>query len=332
MREGRKMLIRPANESDKDSWIKLAKDVAHIFRHPGMPEDKNFHEYIEAKLSKHEALIAVDRMTNNCLGIIGFSRTHNRITWFGVFERYRGKGVGAKLLKYALNQLDCSKEITVETYREDYKPGLAARSLYHKNGFVEVGNNLFDPFGNPICKMTIKPSGKKQGESFHYKYDHYSKIARKEICPVCLGIEHPYPPVLIKEMEYSWLECYIEAQGCLFGKCHILSKVHSEHFYDMNPTDMTNFMGDVQKAAKALHKVTGAVKINYEIHGNTVPHLHVHLFPRYIDDNFPSAPIQYHMTEPSPYDSEAEFYWFVEQMRLEMLIEAGSHLQTITNN
>jgi hypothetical protein len=56
-----------------------------------------------------------------------------------------------------LNQLDSSKEITVETYREDYEPGLAARSLYHKNGFVEVDNNLFDPLGNPICKMAIKP-------------------------------------------------------------------------------------------------------------------------------------------------------------------------------
>ena len=59
----------------------------------------------------------------------------------------------------------------------------------------------------------------------------------------------------------------------------------------MSKEDMANFMEDVQRVARALHKVTGAVKINYEIHGNSMPHLHVHLFPRYIDDDFPSAPI-----------------------------------------
>lgn len=46
-----------------------------------------------------------------------------------------------------------------------------------------------------------------------------------------------------------------------------------------------------------------------------MPHLHVHLFPRYIDDDFPSAPIDYHVIEPSPYESEEEFLWFVNSMR-----------------
>ncbi len=196
--------------------------------------------------------------------------------------------------------------------------GIPARNVYHKNGFVDIDTSVFDHLGNPRCKMVIKPTGKKQGGSFHYKYAQYAKMAKKESCPICQGVESPHPPVLIKEMEYSWLECIIEAQGCLFGKCHIISKVHSEHFYDMSSIDMGNFMSDVQKAAKSLHKVTGAIKINYEIHGNTVPHLHVHLFPRYIDDNFPSSPIEYRLTEPSPYESEEEFQWFVEQMRYEL--------------
>ena len=83
----------------------------------------------------------------------------------------------------------------------------------------------------------------------------------------------------------------------------------------MSKEDMANFMEDVQRVARALHKVTGAVKINYEIHGNSIPHLHVHLFPRYIDDDFPSAPIDYRILEPSPYESNEEFDWFVDSMR-----------------
>ena len=36
---------------------------------------------------------------------------------------------------------------------------------------------------------------------------------------------------------------------------------------------------------------TEAVKLNHEIHGNTVPHLHVHIFPRYVGDAFEGRPI-----------------------------------------
>lgn len=71
------MLIRPVTLDDIPSWVKLAEDVAPIFRAPQMAEDPEFHEYMHGKISKHEAFIAIDYMTNSCLGIIGFSKTHN---------------------------------------------------------------------------------------------------------------------------------------------------------------------------------------------------------------------------------------------------------------
>ena len=86
----------------------------------------------------------------------------------------------------------------------------------------------------------------------------------------------------------------------------------------MSRQDLLDFMADLQIASKALKKVTGAVKINYELRGNTMPHLHMHLFPRYIDDPFPSAPIEYRISEPSPYSDEKEFNLFVHSMRNEI--------------
>jgi diadenosine tetraphosphate (Ap4A) HIT family hydrolase len=43
--------------------------------------------------------------------------------------------------------------------------------------------------------------------------------------------------------------------------------------------------------ARELRAVTRARKINYEIHGNTLPHLHAHLYPRFEGDPFESRPI-----------------------------------------
>jgi diadenosine tetraphosphate (Ap4A) HIT family hydrolase len=77
-------------------------------------------------------------------------------------------------------------------------------------------------------------------------------------------------------------------------------------------------MTDVQLTSNALKEISGAIKINLELHGNTIPHLHVHLFPRYIDDLFAGSAIDITKTEPSPYESPAEFEYFIEQIRLKL--------------
>lgn len=309
------MLIRWAGTEDIPGWIELAEEASTIFEAPDMAKDPEFHAFMQRKLSRYEALIAADRRTNKCLGIVSFSRANNHISWFAVSEKKRSKGIGAKLLKCAIQQLDWTKEITLETFRDGFEAGVPARKLFVKFDFIEADSMLFDNLGNPRCKMTLLPKAEKRGGSFHYQFPQYAKWADIGNCPVCQGQVSSYPPVLIKELEHSWVECYEEAQGRLFGKCHVLSKKHSEHFYDLPVEAMANFMSDVQRAAKALHMVTGAVKINYEIHGNSMPHLHVHLFPRYLDDDFPGSPIDYRVTEPCPYEDKEEFDWFVAKMR-----------------
>jgi len=112
------MIIRFAEENEFEKWKILAKDVAEIFGNPTMDTDPEFIDYAQRKIKQKEALIAVDDMNNDFYGFIGFSRHFNRITWFGVLEKHRNKGIGSKLLETALNELDKTKEITVETYRK----------------------------------------------------------------------------------------------------------------------------------------------------------------------------------------------------------------------
>ena len=54
---------------------------------------------------------------------------------------------------------------------------------------------------------------------------------------------------------------------------------------------MSAFWSESMSVAAALNELVRPLKMNYEIHGNTLPHLHLHLFPRFAGDPFEGRPI-----------------------------------------
>ena len=59
----------------------------------------------------------------------------------------------------------------------------------------------------------------------------------------------------------------------------------------VSPGTACDFWLDGLRVAQAVREALAARKINYEIHGNTISHLHMHLYPRYDGDPFDGAPI-----------------------------------------
>jgi len=318
------VLVRWANENDLPAWYALATEVSDIFLHPvDLGAELESKSSGAGSVSRYEMLTAVDYMSGNNMGFICFSRAKNCISWFAVSERHRGKGAGDRLLKTALRQLDANKDISVDTFTNDYPPGQAARHLYRKYGFTEETPIAQD--GPPRCKLTRPASNEKRGGSFHYRYPEYIRAARKENCPPCNNEPMPDGQVDIALTDKICVGGEYPGQGRLFGKIYVMPVEHYFHFEDMPEPDATAFMNEVQRVGRALRKVTGAVKINYEMHANTGAHLHIHLFPRYLDDDFPSAPIDYRVNEPAPYESYDEYLWFIAQMRNELSTpETGS--------
>jgi diadenosine tetraphosphate (Ap4A) HIT family hydrolase len=126
--------------------------------------------------------------------------------------------------------------------------------------------------------------------SFHTEYEKWVKMTDPEHCLVCQDAPMSSEMVSI-ELAHSWLD--IQPVDCLKGACSVLAKKHAVELYDLNDGELLTLMKDVQLCARALKNVTGAVKINYELHGNTIPHMHIHLYPRYLDDPFPGRAIDY---------------------------------------
>lgn len=314
------MLIRAVTENDRQAWLNLAHESDEIIGQ--LLSDittffKGFDDYVEAKIKQNEAFMAMDRMSGHCLGIVAISKSHNRISFLGVTKNTDFWEIGSKLMEIALNQLDSTREISVNVLKTDLDPIKNERLLYENLGFIECDHTIFEA-GVPACLMKRAPTAEKEGYSFHHDYPGYIEWTDEEKCPFCRKEQVWTDHVLIKELEHSSVHASMQGQGGLWGQCVVLCRKHFVELHEIPTRDMVDFMRDVQKAAKALKEVSGAVKINLELHGNTIPHLHIHIFPRYLDDLFAGKAIDYTRITPTPYENEAEFAYFVNQMRLKL--------------
>lgn len=105
-------------------------------------------------------------------------------------------------------------------------------------------------------------------------------------CPIC---QRGVPLDVIAELGASWLTMGEAAP--MRGYVCVVFRRHAVELHDLSGAEAAAFIHDVQRVSAAVASATGAVKLNYEIHGNTLPHLHLHLFPRYLGDPFEGRPI-----------------------------------------
>jgi diadenosine tetraphosphate (Ap4A) HIT family hydrolase len=97
------------------------------------------------------------------------------------------------------------------------------------------------------------------------------------------------PDDIIAELDSSWVTMGESAP--LRGYACLVFRRHAVEFYDLTESEGMAFMRDVRRLSHAVKRVTGAVKLNYEVHGNTIEHLHMHFYPRYENDAFKGGPI-----------------------------------------
>ncbi len=105
-------------------------------------------------------------------------------------------------------------------------------------------------------------------------------------CPICA---EGRPRDVIAELSSSWVTA--PAVALLPGYVAVVAKHHVVEPFEMHPAERSAFWEDLFTAARTLTDLYTPIKMNYEIHGNTIPHFHAHLFPRQPDDPFVGGPI-----------------------------------------
>lgn len=116
--------------------------------------------------------------------------------------------------------------------------------------------------------------------------DRWSALCSGAACPICQRRE---PMDVVAKLEASWVT--MQEAAPVPGYVCLVSQTHAVELHDLPAAIACAFMRDARRVSMAVARVTGAVKINYEIHGNSIPHLHMHYFPRYRGDQFEGQPI-----------------------------------------
>jgi diadenosine tetraphosphate (Ap4A) HIT family hydrolase len=105
----------------------------------------------------------------------------------------------------------------------------------------------------------------------------------------CIICRNGGPLDVIADLPTTWVTAPPSAP--LPGYACVVAKRHVSEPFELDEPELSAFWTESMSVAAALSELVQPSKMNYEIHGNTIPHLHLHLFPRFAGDPFQGGPI-----------------------------------------
>ena len=103
---------------------------------------------------------------------------------------------------------------------------------------------------------------------------------------------------LVAELEASRI--FLNEDQFFPGYVLLVLRRHVTELYDLSVAERATLMEEVSRVAQALARVFRPVKMNYELLGNLVPHIHWHLVPRLATDPGLRGPIWTVEHQPAP--------------------------------
>jgi diadenosine tetraphosphate (Ap4A) HIT family hydrolase len=120
-------------------------------------------------------------------------------------------------------------------------------------------------------------------------WSHPAEWERRRRPDGCIICTSGGPLDIIAELPTCWATAPPVAP--LPGYVCVVARQHIIEPFDLSPEQQSEFWRDSMVIAEAVASAMSPIKMNYEIHGNTLPHLHLHLFPRQLNDPFVGGPI-----------------------------------------
>jgi diadenosine tetraphosphate (Ap4A) HIT family hydrolase len=120
-------------------------------------------------------------------------------------------------------------------------------------------------------------------------------------CPICV---RGSPLDVVAQGRATWITAGREAP--LPGYACVVSKRHVVEPFELPAGERAAFWEEAMAAAQVVADLYRPVKMNYEVHGNVIPHLHLHLYPRTRDDPYGTGALAPHDAVFTRSDAELE--------------------------
>ena len=93
----------------------------------------------------------------------------------------------------------------------------------------------------------------------------------------------------IADLELS--KVYLHDDQFFLGWTVVVFQRHATELFQLAPTERFQLIEEVSRVAKTVAEIYQAQKINYELLGNKLPHIHWHIIPRLANDPAPLEPV-----------------------------------------
>jgi len=106
----------------------------------------------------------------------------------------------------------------------------------------------------------------------------------------------------ICKLKYSTV--YLNRNQTHKGRLVVKFSLHKTEFFQLTEEERDGFFAEMALASKAVFELYHPAKLNYATYGDTVPHVHMHVVPKY--ENSPDWGVPF-SDEPKTLLSEEEY-------------------------
>ena len=122
---------------------------------------------------------------------------------------------------------------------------------------------------------------------------------RGDGCPMCAEHRQDDVGYGLRFLEGETADAYLQRAKIQRGYAVVVWRGrHVAEPTELEDEEVFGYLRDVLCAARALEQHFGPVKTNYNTLGNSMPHLHTHVIPRYADDPKPGWPFPFPDGDP----------------------------------
>lgn len=107
-------------------------------------------------------------------------------------------------------------------------------------------------------------------------------------CKACTGT-WPRPDHFLADLGSS--KAYLHDDQFFPGWTVLIFHRHATELFQLAASERSQLVEEVSRVANVLSEIYQAKKINYELLGNQLPHIHWHVIPRLPDDPAPLEPV-----------------------------------------